>query len=197
MKTKHQCISLFLIVIMITYPLAQTYATCPGPPCPPPDCSAEHDAVAAARSAVQVAQEAVRSQREDVTACVSTPETDGCNNSIKVQCGPDPYCLYRYVYNDSTTMSDCIWHNGANAWEYRKTSDGKRFHSARHATVHQCNSHASCPYDSGCDGYYCWRIIDHNCISNQITSTDWRRDTTMPGSETVWTAGSSHTCPGP
>lgn len=140
--------------------------------------------------------------------CPDPPDTrtedDNCNNTIKIQCGPPGYCLYRYFYN-TTVMSDCIWHNGMNWWQYKKTINGQRFHSARHATLHQCNSTScycynkvpQCRYGCAPQGYYCWRIIEWDCINNQNESTDWLRDTTKPTSANIWTGGTSHTCPGP
>jgi len=66
MKIKHKFICLFLALIMTLSPLVQTYAACPGPPCPPPDCSNEQTDVASARQAVWDQCNVVRDLGEQV-----------------------------------------------------------------------------------------------------------------------------------
>ncbi len=121
---------------------------------------------------------------------------DECNNKVSISCGPQ--CYYIYFYNSSNAGS-CIWHNGLNAWQYRKTSGSgkKRFHSTRHATQHNCNNNPQ-TCGEGCAGYYCWKITYWDCLNDQIDgSPEWRKSTTDPTEDELFTSGTSHTCAGP
>jgi hypothetical protein len=106
---------------------------------------------------------------------------DNCCDNIKVTCGPDPsFCKYRYWHN-THVRGVCIFAWGQNEWQYKLTPNGDRYHSMRHTTLHP---HTSCACGEGCPGWYCWKVVKHNCITGSDYSSPYnRRSTTWPASK--------------
>ena len=118
------------------------------------------------------------------------------------------HCEYHWEYNGSN-IGTCIWHNGMNDFQYRLTTDRKKFHSTRHVTIHGCNSTACecynqvplCRYGCVPDGYYCWKVTKHNCIGGGST-VNWYRSRGSPITDSELFDGVSdnrieiETCPG-
>ena len=101
---------------------------------------------------------------------------DTCGNIIKSECSGSggENCAFHYYYN-GTEVGTCIWHNGYNDFQNRKTSDGKVIHSTRQVSIHRCNSGCS----DGCapQGYYCWKVTYYDGGS---PSSVWYRSKDYP-----------------
>jgi len=88
-------------------------------------------------------------------AVSGTSKPDACGNIITIDCsGPGgENCAFHFYFN-GTPVGECIWHNGQNAYQVKK-SNGVIV-GMRQVSMHDCNTNCN----DGCAplGYYCWKV---------------------------------------
>ena len=99
---------------------------------------------------------------------------DGCGNTLTITCNDNiEYCRYNYIYN-STLVGKCVWEGAHNIFQYKISADNQRFLETKHAT---CNLDKGIDsQDEGCEGYYCYRTTEYNCINGNPPMIYWIRD---------------------
>jgi len=120
-------------------------------------------------------------------------KSDGCGNAIRITCNSED-CAYKYWYN-STLVGKCVWKGAQNIFRYKMSLDDQRFLETAHAT---CNLDKGVDsMGEGCEGYYCMRKTEYNCVEAVPPIIMWIRDdgSTCPCLN-GYPGGSFESCPG-